>query len=91
MTSANKIVTSRRSCPAGTGSGLATGVPHAEQNRASAVSSAPQTGHAGTSEDPHERQNRAWSRFREPQLEQTLTGGVYGRRGAGGHLVDCAA
>ena len=66
-------------------------MPHSEQNRASGGSSAPQMGHAGTSEDPHERQNRAWSGFRVPQFEQTLTGGVYGGRGEAGHPVDFAA
>ena len=60
------------------------------QNLAPGASSAPHVGHAGTSEEPHERQNRAWSWFSVPQFAQTLIGGVYGGRSGEGHPVDCA-
>ena len=48
-------------------------MPQAGQNRASAGISAPHTGHAGTSEDPHATQNRAPSGFCVPQFAQVVT------------------
>src|SRR5262245_58339385 len=74
VTSANRIVTRRRSWPGGVGSATRSSVPQAGQNRASGGTSAPQTGHAATSEVPHDVQNRASSAFSVPHVGQGFTG-----------------
>lgn len=48
------------------------GVPHCEQNLASATSGAPQFAQAWLSADPHSEQNLAVSAFALPQFEQTM-------------------
>ncbi len=73
VTSANRTVTRRRSCPlgaAGSPTASLTASPQVGQNRASPGTSPPQWGHAVVSEAPQLAQNRASSAFADPQLGQ---------------------
>jgi len=73
VTSANRIVTMRRSWPDGAAVGSPTGLPQAGQNRAPSGNSDPQRGHARVKEAPHAAQNRASSEFLAPQAAHVFT------------------